>query len=335
MQSIAQGPPGRRTRRRVLLAGAAALSAFRVAFARSPKEPYKVGLLMASVPPPRTVEAFREGLRQRGYVEDQNLTLDVRPLRVSSEQDSQTAADMAASGVDVIAVWGTRAALAAKRATSTIPIVIVSAGDPISSGLVRSLARPGDNVTGLASIGQDLVAKQIELFIEVIPGPKRIGVVQDQLNPASVSQSRKAQEVMREFHLAPQVVDASSAAKYEKALLELSQNGVEGVFFVPGPSTLEHRRVIAERAIVHRLPTMFLRRENVEAGGLMSYGPNLVDQFRQAAGYVDRILKGAKPADLPVEQPTKFDLAINLKTAKALGLAIPQSMLQRAHDLIE
>jgi putative ABC transport system substrate-binding protein len=197
------------------------------------------------------------------------------------------------------------------------------------------LAQPGDNVTGLASIGRDLTAKQIELFIEVVPGLKRIGVVQDQLNPASIDQSREAQVVMQELNLIAQVVEASSATKYEEALLKLRQNAFEGVFFVPGPSVLEHRGVIAERAIVHGLPTMFLRRENVEAGGLMSYGPNLVDQFRRAAGYVDRILKGAKPGDLPVERPVKFDLAINLKTAKALGLVIPQSVLVSANDVID
>jgi putative ABC transport system substrate-binding protein len=318
-------------RRRDLLVGLVMLGGEATAQARR----VKVGLLAASVLPSGMVEAFRDGLRQRGYVEGQNLTLDVRSLRGSFEQDSQTAADMAGSGVDVIVAWATPAALAARRATSTIPIVMVSVGDPIGSGLIKSLARPGDNVTGLANLGRDLSAKQVELFVEMVPGVKRIGVVQNQLNPASAGQSREAQEAMRELHLTTQVVEASSAVKYEEALLRLSQGGVEGVFFVPDPSALEHRKMIAEQAVMRRLPTMFQRRENVEAGGLMSYGASLIDQFRQATGYVDRILKGAKPADLPVEQATKFDLVVNLKTAKALGRAVPQPILQRADELIE
>jgi putative ABC transport system substrate-binding protein len=242
---------------------------------------------------------------------------------------------MAQSGVDAIVAWATPAALAARRASSSIPIVIVSVGDPIGSGLVKSLARPEGNVTGLANLGRDVSAKQVELFIEMVPGLKRIGVVQNQLNPASLSQSREAQEAIHGLHLTPQIVEARSAATYEEALSQLGRQGVEGVFFVPDPSTLEHRKMIAEQAILRRLPTMFQRRENVAAGGLMSYGANLVDQFRQAAAYVDRILRGAKPADLPVEQPTKFDLSINLRTAKALGLAIPQAMLQRADETLE
>jgi putative tryptophan/tyrosine transport system substrate-binding protein len=296
---------------------------------------HKIGLLTASAPPPGAVEAFRDGMRQRGYVERQNYTLDVRTLRGPYEQDTQTAAGLVESGVDVIVAWSTPAALAARRATTAMPIVIVSVSDPIGTGLVQSLARPGGNLTGVANLGRVISAKQVELFIETVPGLKRIGLVQNQLNPASVGQAREAQEAMGELHLTPQIIEASSAATYEEALLRLSQSGVEGVFFSPDPSAIAHRQVIGEQAIARRLPTMFQRRENVQAGGLMSYGADLVDQFRQATGYVERILKGAKPADLPVEQPTRFELSINVRTAKALGLTIPSKILARADELIE
>jgi putative ABC transport system substrate-binding protein len=299
------------------------------------QKPHKIGLITASAPPPGTIEGFRDGMRQRGYVEGQNFMLDVRTLRGPFEQDSQTAAGLVESGVDVIVAWSTPAALAARRATTTIPIVLVSVSDPIGTGLVRSLARPEGNVTGVANLGRDLSAKQVELFMETVPGLKRIGVVQNQLNPASLGQSREAQAAMRALALAPQIVEASSSATYEDALLRLSQSGVEGVFFAPDPSAIAHRKVIAEQAVARRLPTMFQRRENVQAGGLMSYGADLVDQFRQATGYVERLLKGAKPADLPVEQPTRFEMTINAGTAKSLGLTIPPRILQRADDVIE
>jgi len=318
-------------KRRDLLVGLAALPQAAYAQARRAR----IGLLATSTLPPGTAEAFRDGLRQRGYVEGQNLTLDIVVLPGAPEPDARAAATLAGSGVDVIAAWPTPAALAAQRATSTIPIVMVSIGDPIGAGLVKSLARPAGNITGLSNLGRDLSAKQIELFLETVPGLKRIGVVQNALNPSSVGQSHEAQEALRAFHLAPQVVEASSAATYEEALVRLSQSGIDGVFFVPDASTSEHRSLIARQAIAHRLPTMFQRRENVEVGGLMSYGANLVDIFRQATGYVDRILKGARPADLPVEQPTTFELAINLKTAQALGRTISPSILARADKVIE
>jgi putative ABC transport system substrate-binding protein len=318
-------------RRRDLLAGLMALPGGAHAQAR----PARVGLLGSSEPSAAMIEALRDSLRQRGHVEGRTLTLDVRALGRSPGQDAEVAAEMAGSGVDVIVAWATAAALAARRATSTIPIVMVSIGDPIGSGLVRNLARPDGNVTGVVNLGRDLSAKQVELFVETVPGRKEFGMVQNRLNPSSLGQSREAQAAMRELGLAAQVVEASSAAQYVDALLRLSQGGVGGVFFVPDPSTLEHRAVIAEQAIARRLPTMFQRRENVAAGGLMSYGASLIDQFRQAAGYVDRILKGARPADLPVEQPTTFELVVNLKTARALGIALPRPVLARAQEVIE
>ena len=260
---------------------------------------------------------------------------DLRTLRPPVESDTQTAVDLVGGGVDVIVVWGTAAAIAARRATSTVPIVMVSIGDPIGSGLIDSLAKPGGNVTGLANLGRDVSAKQVELLTELVAGLKRIGVVQNKLNSASVAQSREAQEAMAALGLETHVVEASSSSGYEGALLELSRSKVQAVFFVPDPSTLGNRTVVAEQAILRRLPTMFQRRENVLAGGLMSYGADLTDQFRLAADYVERIRKGARPADMPVQQPTKIDLVINLKTARHLGITVPQLLLQRADELIE
>jgi putative ABC transport system substrate-binding protein len=318
-------------RRRNLLFGLMALPASALAQPR----PAKVGLLTTSAPPSGTVEAFRDGLRRRGHIEGKNLSLDVRAMRGTPEADAQMAAAMAGNGVDVMVAWGTPAALLAQRTTSTIPIVMVSIGDPIGSGLVKSFSRPAGNITGLGNLGRELSAKQVELFIETVPGLKRVGVVQNRLNPSSVGQSHEAQEALRELRLTPQVAEASSAATYEEALRQLSQAGTNGVFVVPDPSALEHRSLIARQAIAERLPTMFQRNENVEAGGLMSYGASLVEQFRQSAGYVDRILRGARPADLPVEQPTGFELTINLTTAKALGLSLSPSILARADKVVE
>jgi putative ABC transport system substrate-binding protein len=318
-------------RRRDLLVGLAAIPST----AHAQERRASIGLLATGEPPARAVEALRDGMRQRGYIEGHGLTLDVRVLTGSPEGNLRLAADMAGSGAEVIVAFGTPAALLARRATPTKPVVMVGVGDPIGSGLIASLARPGGNVTGLANLGRDISAKQVELFIETVPGLKRIGIVQNQANPASAAQSREAQEAMRALKLVPRVVDAVSAEQYEAALLQLSRDGVEGVFFVPDPVALTNRRAIGERAIASGLPTMFQRRENVEAGGLMSYGSSLADQFRRTADYVDRILKGARPADLPVEQPTSFEFVLNLGTAKALGLTLSPSIQTRADETIE
>ena len=296
---------------------------------------YKVGVLASSTIQPGTVEALSGGLARYGLIEGSNFVIELRTLRPPVESDTQTAVDLVGGGVDVIVVWGTAAAIAARRATSTVPIVMVSIGDPIGSGLIGSLAKPGGNVTGLANLGRDVSAKQVELLTELVAGLKRIGVVQNKLNSASVAQSREAQEAMAALGLETHVVEASSSSGYEGALLELSRRQVQAVFFVPDPSTLGSRTVVAEQAILRRLPSMFQRRENVLAGGLMSYGADLTDQFRLAADYVERIRKGARPADMPVQQPTKIDLVINLKTARHLGFTVPQLLLQRADELIE
>jgi putative ABC transport system substrate-binding protein len=214
-------------------------------------------------------------------------------------------------------------ALAAKAATATIPIVMVGVGDPVGTGLVRSLARPGGNITGFVNLASDLSAKQVQLLVEVIPEIRRVGIVRNPSNPAVTLALREVENAIRVLGLESHTVDARLPQEFEGAFARLSAEGVKGVIVAPDASVIEHRSMIAALAQKTRLPTMFQRRENVAAGGLMSYGPDLPDQLRQAAFYVDRILKGTKPTDLPVQQATKIELVINLKTAKALGLTLP------------
>jgi putative tryptophan/tyrosine transport system substrate-binding protein len=317
------------------LAGVGGTTATWSHFARAQHQSTKVGLLATGVLPPGTVEAFRDGLRQRGYIEGKNLALDVRSLHGSLEKDSDVAADMVRGGVDVIVAWATPAALAAQRATSTIPIVMVSVGDPVGAGLIASLARPGGNITGFSNQDADSSTKQAELFVEMVPGIKRVGIVYNHTNQSSTAQLRAAQSAMSQLHVASEAAKALSTEEFEEALTRLRQTGVEGLVFISDASTIEHRKMIAEWATAHRLPTMFQRRQNVEAGGLMSYGANLLALFGQAASYVERILRGARPAELPVVQPDRFELVLNGRTAKALGLSIPPSILARADEVIE
>jgi putative ABC transport system substrate-binding protein len=308
--------------------------------ARAQQQPgrvYRVGIL-ASTPLTTAaglVNEFRNGLRDRGYVEGQNLTIDFRSPAVSFEQSPEVAAELARSNVDVILAWTTPPLIAARRATSTIPIVFVGIGDPVVQGFVASLARPGGNVTGVSNISPDLSGKLVGLLLEIAPGIRRLGVVHNSHNPGGILQLRRTEDALRALGLEFEVADARTPEEFETAFAYLGGSGVKGVVMLADPSLIQDRRKIAELAQQARLPTAFQRRESVDAGGLFSYGPNLKDQFRQAAGYVDRILKGAKPADLPVEQPSKFELVINLKTAKALAITIPPTLLASATDVIE
>jgi putative tryptophan/tyrosine transport system substrate-binding protein len=293
----------------------------------------RVGVLAVSPPTPAMLNAFREGMRERGYIEGQNLSVDVR--WGAFEQISALAAELVSANVHVIIAWATPSVIAARRATSAIPIVMVSVGDPVGSGFVTSLARPGGNITGFSGFTADLSAKLMALFVELVPDLKRVGVVSNSYNPNVAVQLRETEDAVHKLGLQSQVVEARAPEEFERAFARLSMERVNGVVLLADPSVIEQAQKIAELAQAARLPTAFLRRENVEAGGLMSYGGNINYQFRQAAIHVDRILKGAKPADLPVEQPTKYELVINLKTAKSLGLTVPQTLLVAADELIE
>jgi len=225
--------------------------------------------------------------------------------------------------------------MAASRATSTTPIVMVGVSDPLGAHLIASLAHPGGNITGVTNMAFDLAGKLIELFVEIVPGLKHVGVMYNPRNPAAMATFQQADIAIHNLGLRAEIVEAAALVELERAFADLGTKHVEGVVFIPEPFLVEHRVRIAELAQKARLPTAFQRRENVEAGGLLSYGPNLSDQWRQAAVYVDRILKGALPAEMPVEQPTKFELAINLKTARALGLDVPLHLQQLADEVIE
>jgi len=281
------------------------------------------------------LNAFREGMRERGYIEGQNLSIDVRWSQGTFEQISALAAELVSANVQVIIAWATPSVIAARRATSVIPIVMVSVGDPVGSGFVTSLARPGGNITGFSGFTADLSAKLMALFVELVPNIKRVGIVSNSYNPNVMVQLWETEDAVHKLGLQSQVVEARTPEEFERAFARLSMERVHGVVLLADPSVIEQAKKIAELAQAARLPTAFQRRENVEAGGLMSYGGNIQYQFRQAAIHVDRILKGAKPADLPVEQPTKFELVVNLSAAKALGLSIPESFLSLADEVIE
>jgi putative tryptophan/tyrosine transport system substrate-binding protein len=296
---------------------------------------WRIGFLAAVPPTPVMLSAFRDGLRGRGYVEGQNLSIDVRWPQGSFDQDPSIVTELANSNIDVIVAWATQATIAARRATSAIPIVMVGAGDPVRSGFIASLARPGGNITGLSAFAVELSAKLMELFVELVPGMKRVGVVHNHNNPYATMALRETEDAARKLNMQVQVVSAQTSDEYDRAFAQLSAESVDGVIVIPDPTDIEHSRRIAELAQSARLPTAFQRRENVDAGGLFSYGPDLNNLLRQAAFYVDRILKGEKPAELPVMQPTKVELVINLKTAKALGLTVPLIMQMTADEVIE
>jgi len=302
--------------------------------AQQPKV-WRIGFLAAVPPTPVMLSALRDGMRERGYVEGSNLSIDVRWPQGTFEHDPSPVAELINSNVDVIVAWATPAVNAARRATSAIPIVMVGQGDPVGFGFIASLARPGGNITGLTNIAVDLGAKVMELFAELVPGMKRVGVVRNPNNPAVPVVLRETEDAVRKLNMQVEVVDAQTSDEIERAFAQLSAKSADGAVLLPDPTVIEHSRRIAELAQSARLPTAFQRRENVDAGGLFSYGPDLNYQLRQAAFYVDRILKGEKPAELPVQQPTKVELVINLKTARMLGLTVPQSFLVAADEVIE
>jgi putative ABC transport system substrate-binding protein len=302
--------------------------------AQQPKV-WRIGVLAPVPLMPTTLSAFRDGMRGRGYVEGQNLSIDVRWPQGTFDQDPSVVTELVNSNVDVIVAWGTLTVIAVRRATSTIPIVMAGVGDPVGTGFIASLARPGGNITGISSIQLDLSAKLMELFAELVPGMKRVGVVHNPNNPFHTMALREIEDAVRKLNMQAQVVNAQTSDEFDRAFAQLSAESVGGVVVLGDPTVVEQGRRIAELALSARLPTAFQRREIVDAGGLFSYAPDLNNQFRQAAFYVDRILKGEKPAELPVMQPTKVELVINLKTAKALGLTVPLIMQMTADELIE
>jgi len=280
-------------------------------------------------------EAFRQGLRDLGYVEGRNVVLEPRWAEGEYARYPSFAADLIRLKVAAIVTVGGAATKAAKQVTSTTPIVMSVVIDPVGSGLVPSLARPGSNLTGTSIMGNDLVAKQFELLKEVAPNVSRMAVLWNPDNPSLRVAMGHANAAARSLGVDLQLVEARNPQEIDRAFAVMSREHVGAVVVLPDAIYGNQFKQIVKLAAQRRLPAIYLQNENAEAGGLMVYGPNLLHLERRAATFVDKILKGAKPGDLPVEQPTKFDLIINLKTAKALGLTIPQSVLLRADQVIE
>jgi putative ABC transport system substrate-binding protein len=324
--------------RRAFLAGAATLFAAPLAAEVQPAgKVARIGFLSpaSSTTAPHVVEAFRQGLRDLGYVEGQNIVVEYRYANGKAEALPDLAAELVSLKVDVIVASGTPGPLAAKSATKTIPIVMASAGDPVRTGLVASLARPGGNVTGLSTLTPDLGGKRLQLVKELLPGVSRVAVLWNAANPYTVLLVREIEAAARTLRVQIQSLEVRVPDDFQNVLPTAISGGAGALVVVDDPLTVSSRTRIVSFAAQHRLPAMYGFREFAEAGGLMTFGANLADLYRRAPVYVDKILKGAKPADLPVEQPTKFDLVINLKTAKALGLTVPPSLLARADQVIE
>jgi putative ABC transport system substrate-binding protein len=298
----------------------------------------RIGFLRPGSPSdrPHLLDAFRQGLREFGWIEGQNIVIDYRYAEGRFDRLPDLAAELVRLKVDIIVAVGTPAAAAAKNATETIPIVTISVGDPVGLGLIASLARPGGNVTGSSfSVGLKIVGKGLELLKETVPKVRRVAILSNPANPAQPLAIRKVNVAARSLGVQLQLLEARGPNEFDGAFAAMAKERVGALLVVPDSMLTVHRTRLADLAARSRLPAAYGTRESVEAGGLMSYGPNFADMYRRAATYVDKILKGAKPGDLPVEQPTKFDLVINLKTAKALGLTIPPSLLLRADQVIE
>ena len=296
----------------------------------------RIGVLRPGLPLDPYIEVFRRGLRDLGYVEGQNLAIEFRWAHGRVDRLPELAAELARLDVDLIVVAGTTATRAVQRATRTIPIVMAAVGDPVSSRFVGSLARPGGNITGLTLFQNGLGQKRLALIKEAVPSATRVAVLRNPDSAADVSRVwSETEAAARALGLRLQLHDVRGVAELGDALAAMKRQGAEALVVLPDPVFTADRGRIAELATRSQLPTIYEAREFVVAGGLMSYAPSLADQFRRAAVYVDKILKGAKAAALPVEQPTKFELVINLKTAKALGLTIPPSVLIRADEVIQ
>ena len=303
---------------------------------RSSKVP-RVGVLLAGTPASFSLRtrAFLGGLEALGYIEGKTIAIEWRWGEDEADRLPKLAADLAGLDVDVIVTGGTAPAKALISATRTISIILAIVGDPVAAGLVDSLARPGGNVTGFSIVAPDLSGKRLELLKEIIPGLSTVAVMLNVRNPQSQIELKEMEVAARLLAVQLHAIEISDATSLEQALSGFSANSAPGLIVLTDPILYSQRNRIVEFAALNRLPAMYFFRDFVEAGGLVSYGPNDQDLFRRSAMYVDRVLKGAKPGDLPIQQPTRFDLAINLRTAKALGIDIPPMLIARADEVIE
>jgi ABC-type uncharacterized transport system substrate-binding protein len=310
--------------------------------AQSPEKVFKIGMLTTTRlehPQARAgLEQFRQALGELGYVEGRNIVLELRTADGRIERFPALAGELVRVKVDLIVVFSTPSARAAKQASTTIPIVAPTMQDPVRDGLVASLARPGGNVTGLTFLGSELVPKRLALLKDAVPRVSRVAVL---WHPGGLGE-RSAQEIVKEAEAAAralgvhlQVVRVEAPKDLDGAFFAMTQRRAEALILLPSPMLFAERQHIVDLAATHRLPAMYIGREFVDLGGFMAYGPSQSDLIRRGAGYVDKILRGAKPADLPVEQPNRYEFLINLSTAKALGLTIPPALLVRADQVIE
>jgi putative ABC transport system substrate-binding protein len=305
--------------------------------AQQPKKVHRLAYLSAASPSStgHLVKAFREGLRELGYIEGREITIDYRYAEgKGAERLPSAAAELVSLRVDVIVTGGSTATGAAKKATVTIPIVMAQDSDPVAAGFVASLARPGGHITGLTNIAPELAGKRLELLKESIPQISRVAVFGTSTNPGVGQALREMERAAGTLGVQLKYLDVRSPRDIEPAFQGARRGRADAVLIVSSPVLFSQRAHVAELAVKSRLPTIYIRAEFVEDGGLMSYATSITDLYRRAATYVDKILKGAKPGDLPVEQPTKFEFVINLKTAKQIGLTIPPQVLARADRVI-
>jgi putative ABC transport system substrate-binding protein len=308
-----------------------------MAEAQQPKKVPRIGFLFNTPPSANVarIEAFRQGLRELGYVEGKNIVIEWRHAEGKLDRLRELAAELVRLKVDIMVTAGPAGTRPAKEATSTIPIVMAQDSDPVGSGFVASLARPGGNITGLATLAPELSGKQLELLKEIVPKLSRVAVFGTSTRPGNAQALREIELAAGAFRVKLQYLDVLDPMDIETAFREASKGRTQAVLMLASPIFTSHRKQLVDLAVKSRLPAIYDRAEFVEDGGLMTYGASQNDLYRRAATYVDKILKGAKPADLPVEQPTKFELVINLKAAKQIGLTIPPNELVRADKVIK
>jgi putative ABC transport system substrate-binding protein len=322
----------------LLIALGACLASFGLASAgdaQQPGSPKRIGVLLATFSPEsKEVQAFRQGLRDAGYDEGRDIVIEWRYAKGDYDRVSELAAELVQRKVDLIVVDSTPGTHAVKRATSTIPIVMTSVADPVGSGLVANLAHPGGNVTGLSLMSDELAVKRLELLKETIPRLTRVAVLPNPANPWHTKAVAYLKAAAPSLSIELSIVGMRMPEEIGPAFSAVRRTHAQAVYVTGNGLSLSNRAMLIKLASIARLPTIYWARHFADEGGLMSYGPNFVDSYRRSAGYVDKILKGAKPGELPIEQPAELEFIVNLKTAKALGLTIPESILLRATEVI-
>jgi putative tryptophan/tyrosine transport system substrate-binding protein len=318
----------------VLLGGAAAAWPL-AARAQQPRKVWRLGVLQPGAPPEPLLETIKDGLRDLGYMEGRDIVFEVRWAEGKHDRLAGLAAELVGLKVDVIYAFTTSPALAARGATTTTPIVFSGVGDPVGTGLVASLAHPGGNATGLSVLATELAGKRLEMLREIIPTVSRVAMLWNHTNPSMVLRANETQDAAAKLGVTVQSIGVHDLIDFEGAFTAVTDGHAAALLILADPFTMANRKRVVEFAAQRGLPAIYEIRQFVDAGGLISYGPSVPAMQRRVAGYLDKIFKGAEPSDLPVEQPTKFELVINIKTARALGLEIPPTLLSLADEVIE